>query len=337
MKGKRLPLIGRIEISIIEESNPRLLAFEKGDLDYVTVPGDLVANVLDLGNGLQPRFAKAGVKLARGIQPAITYTYFNMEDPVVGGYTQDKDRAAPRVRHGLQRRGGDPHPPAGAGGVRDAADSAGRHRLRSEVRRPRPLRRRRREGAARQVRLRRPRRRRLARPSRRQAARDLDGNDDRRARPPVRGDVAAQPERDRRQGASSSSRSGRSSSRWALAGQLQMWYLGNISTTTDGYGFLGLLYGGHAGLSNLSRFKQPDFDRLYDRSRSMPDGPERTKVIPRDVGDRVGLRAVVFRRLPLRERRSLPMGHRLQAQRLPAASVAVLRHRHEDAASAVAQ
>ena len=26
MKGKRLPLIGRIEISIIEESNPRLLA-----------------------------------------------------------------------------------------------------------------------------------------------------------------------------------------------------------------------------------------------------------------------------------------------------------------------
>ncbi len=64
----------------------------------------------------------------------------------------------------------------------------------------------------------------------------------------------------------------------ALAGQLQMWYLGNISTTTDGYGFLGLLYGGHAGLSNLSRFKQPDFDRLYDRSRSMPDNPERAKV-----------------------------------------------------------
>ena len=44
----------------------------------------------------------------------------------------------------------------------------------------------------------------------------------------------------------------------ALAGQLQMWYLGNISTTTDGYGFLGLLYGGHAGLSNLARFKQLD-------------------------------------------------------------------------------
>ncbi len=46
-RGKKLPLIGRIEISIIEESNPRLLAFEKGDLDYVTVPADLTWNVLD--------------------------------------------------------------------------------------------------------------------------------------------------------------------------------------------------------------------------------------------------------------------------------------------------
>ena len=29
MKGKRLPLIGRVEISIVEESNPRLLASKK--------------------------------------------------------------------------------------------------------------------------------------------------------------------------------------------------------------------------------------------------------------------------------------------------------------------
>ncbi len=43
MKGKRLPQIGRIEIAIIEESNPRLLAFDSGELDYVDVPADLVA------------------------------------------------------------------------------------------------------------------------------------------------------------------------------------------------------------------------------------------------------------------------------------------------------
>ena len=34
----------------------------------------------------------------------------------------------------------------------------------------------------------------------------------------------------------------------ARAGQLQMWGLANTNTTTEGYGFLGLLYGGNAGL-----------------------------------------------------------------------------------------
>ena len=38
MRGKRLPMIGRIEISIMEESNPRLLAFRAGDLDYCRSP-----------------------------------------------------------------------------------------------------------------------------------------------------------------------------------------------------------------------------------------------------------------------------------------------------------
>ena len=82
--------IGRVEISIIEEGNPRLLAFEQRELDYVGVPVDLVWNVLDPPATLKPRLAKQGIALGRGIQPAITYVYFNMEDPVVGGYTPDK-------------------------------------------------------------------------------------------------------------------------------------------------------------------------------------------------------------------------------------------------------
>ncbi len=90
MRGKKLPRIGRVEISIIEESNPRLLAFEKGELDFAAVPVDLVRNVLDPANKLKPTFAQRGVQMWRGVQPAITYTYFNMEDPVVGGYSNDK-------------------------------------------------------------------------------------------------------------------------------------------------------------------------------------------------------------------------------------------------------
>ena len=52
LKGRKIPLIGRVEINIIEEGNPRLLAFEKGQFDYVTVPADLVPNVLDANNKL---------------------------------------------------------------------------------------------------------------------------------------------------------------------------------------------------------------------------------------------------------------------------------------------
>ena len=62
-------------------------------------------------------------------------------------------------------------------------------------------------------------------------------------------------------------------------GQMQMWQLGNRATSTDGYGYLGLLYGGNAGLANLSRFKQADYDRLYEQSKQIPDGPERAKLV----------------------------------------------------------
>ena len=54
-----------------------------------------------------------------------------------------------------------------------------------------------------------------------------------------------------------------------------MWQLGNINTTPDGFVFFGLLYGGNAGFSNLARFKLPEFDRLYEEARAMPDGRAR--------------------------------------------------------------
>jgi oligopeptide transport system substrate-binding protein len=65
----------------------------------------------------------------------------------------------------------------------------------------------------------------------------------------------------------------------ARGGQLQMWQLGNRSTTTEGYGFLGLLYGPNAGLANLARFRQADYDRLYDESKKLQDGPERSRLM----------------------------------------------------------
>jgi ABC-type transport system substrate-binding protein len=61
----------------------------------------------------------------------------------------------------------------------------------------------------------------------------------------------------------------------ARLGQLQMFRTSATTGTPEGFGFFGLLYGGYAGLSNLARFKQPDYDRLYEQARGAPPGPER--------------------------------------------------------------
>jgi ABC-type transport system substrate-binding protein len=86
MRGKTLPQIGRIEISIIEETEPSLLAFAQGDLDYLAVAGDDLKRVL-VGNVLEPELARKGVTRIRYSSPTLTFTYFNMKDPLVGGYS----------------------------------------------------------------------------------------------------------------------------------------------------------------------------------------------------------------------------------------------------------
>ncbi|MEP7206979.1 MAG: ABC transporter substrate-binding protein [Casimicrobiaceae bacterium] len=89
MKGKKMPAVGRIEISIIEEDQARLLAFQNGELDLMNMEGPLAPNVLE-GGKLKPEFAKRGVKLSRFVDPEISYHYWNLMDPVVGGLTKEK-------------------------------------------------------------------------------------------------------------------------------------------------------------------------------------------------------------------------------------------------------
>ena len=86
MRGKALPQIGRIEISVIEESLPNRLAFEQGDLDYLALGGNDLNSVL-VDNQLKPELSRKGVARMRYNAPNLTFTYFNMKDPVVGGYS----------------------------------------------------------------------------------------------------------------------------------------------------------------------------------------------------------------------------------------------------------
>jgi ABC-type transport system substrate-binding protein len=89
MKGKKMPQVGRVEISIIEEDQARLLAFERGELDLMNMEGPLAPNVFD-GDRLKPEFTKRGIRLSRFVDPEISYHYWNMTDPTVGGMSKEK-------------------------------------------------------------------------------------------------------------------------------------------------------------------------------------------------------------------------------------------------------
>jgi oligopeptide transport system substrate-binding protein len=89
MKGKRMPQVGRIEVSIIEEDQARWLAFQKGELDIMNMEGPLAPQAIIDGR-LRPELAAKGIRLDRIVDPEISYTYWNMRDPVVGGLGKDK-------------------------------------------------------------------------------------------------------------------------------------------------------------------------------------------------------------------------------------------------------
>ncbi|MDD5175888.1 MAG: ABC transporter substrate-binding protein [Sterolibacterium sp.] len=89
MRGKKMPQLGRIDIRIIEEEQSRWLAFQGGQLDLDKLPQVAAPLVMD-GNRLKPEFASQGIGLYRVSEPEVTYTLFNLRDPVVGGYTPEK-------------------------------------------------------------------------------------------------------------------------------------------------------------------------------------------------------------------------------------------------------
>jgi ABC-type transport system substrate-binding protein len=101
--GKKLPIVGRVEISVIEEDSPRLLSFDSGALDYLELRRSLAANVL-AKDKLLPAYAKRSVVLHRQVEPSISFTFFNLDDPVVGGYTPEKIALRRAIALGYNRQ-----------------------------------------------------------------------------------------------------------------------------------------------------------------------------------------------------------------------------------------
>ena len=90
MRGKKMPQIGRVEISIIEEDQSRWLAFGGKELDVLALPGTFRPQAVGADGRLLPRWTGEGVTLFKAIDPELTYTIFNFRDPVIGGFAPEK-------------------------------------------------------------------------------------------------------------------------------------------------------------------------------------------------------------------------------------------------------
>ena len=280
MRGRKLPIARQIEISVIEESNPRLLAFNSGALDYVNVPSDLSDTVLDASGRLRAEYARRGVTLGRITQPSLQYAYFNMDDPVVGGYAKEKialrraiSMAFDRpemirvVYQGQALPATQPIPPNLPGhddhwNVALQYDPAAASALLDRF-----------------------------------GYRDRDGDGWRElpdGKPFTIVMASATSARDRefdelwqkcmkavgiriefmKQKFPDLLKMGK-------AGKLQMWRVGWITLYGEGDAFAQLLYGPNIGQTNYSRFSLPEYDELYRASRRLPDGAERNRIYRR--------------------------------------------------------
>jgi ABC-type transport system substrate-binding protein len=89
-KGRKLPMVDRVEVSIIDENQPRWLSFLQGASDFLDeVPNEFITQAMP-GGKVAPNLSKKGIRGFRMIRSDAAYTYFNMNDPVVGGYTPEK-------------------------------------------------------------------------------------------------------------------------------------------------------------------------------------------------------------------------------------------------------
>ena len=278
LRGRPLPMIDRVEISIIEESQPRWLAFMQGEIDFLAVPIDL-QDVAAPGGVLAPHLARRRVRLARTPLSDITVTYFNMDDPMVGGYGPDKvalrraislafdaDEYIRLLYKGQAISAQSPIAPNTFGYDPTFVTSLSSHDR-----------------------------------ARAKALLDLYDYADRngdgwRENPdgsPLTLEIASSPSQlDRRQNElwkryldAIGIRVRFNVAQWpellkqSLAGKLMMWSFGWQAGQPDSDVFFGFAYSGNIEQTNDARFRLPAYDALYERSRRLPDGPERLSLL----------------------------------------------------------
>ena len=285
LRGKRLPLIDRVEIYPIEDEQPRFLAFLNREHDILDeTPFAFIHQVLP-GGKLSPALAKQGVMVFKELQPEITYFAFNMNltaegrpNPI-GGYTpervalrramvlaHDRDREIEIIRKGQAIGAQSPVPPGVVGFDPDFRTGAQEHDI-----------------------------------PKAKALLDMFGYMDRdgdgwREQPDGKALVIghkynAGGQEYRQQAelfAKSLAEIGLKVDATAVqfADLLKDKKVSNYMTAQsawiadypDAQNFLQLLYGPNTGQSNESEFRLPEYDRLYEKSIAIPDSPERNLI-----------------------------------------------------------
>jgi peptide/nickel transport system substrate-binding protein len=282
MKGKKLPLVSGVEISIMEEVQSRWLAFQQGTTDIEYQLSEVAPTFMGEDGKLKAEFERRGIKLDRSVDPEIIYLYFNMAEHIgdqanpVGGFGKERIalrraiamaynvedqiriiRKGQAIRaqfpvppgvagHDPNFRGGIPHDPRIANALLDRFG----YRKGTDGYRAQP------DGTPLVIRY-------SSTPSERDRQfdelmkRSLDSIGLRLQIHKERFPELIKLETDCR-----------------IMMRTAAW----IADYPDGDNFMQLLYGPNSGQSNNACYRSPEFDARYEKSRLLPDGPERNRL-----------------------------------------------------------
>jgi len=299
LKGRKLPMVDRVEVSVIEQPQPRWLSFLNREMDVIEqVPEDF-ANIVMPNNKLAPNLAKLGFYDMRYPRIDAALSYFGMENSVVGGYTPAKvalRRAialAVNVEEEIRmvRRG----QAVAAQSIVAPGVWGYDPQFRSEMS--------------------------TFDRARAKALLDLNGYVDRngdgwREQPdgtPLQVEYATQPDDASRQLITQWKKNMDAigirikfkTAQWpenlkaSRAGKLMMWGVSWSANIPDGEQFLLLGQSIGKGQANHARFDLPKYDRLFDLQRRLPNGPGRLHAVQSSCAPHLDRsRAAVVRRLP---------------------------------------
>jgi ABC-type transport system substrate-binding protein len=303
LKGRRLPMVDRVEVYIVEETQPRWLAFLNAEHDLITqVPFEYM-NIAAPNGKLAPNLAKSHIQKESVTDLDLAFFYFGMQNPVVGGYTPEKvalrraialafdiESAIRQFYRGQAVQAQSTVPPGSYGHDKTLVGPLAEYS-----------------------------------PARAKALLDTFGylckdgckkSDDYRTMPdgsPLVLEVASVPDSQgklideiwRRSMERINVQLKYKKAKWpellreSREGRLMIWNLGWIAAIPDADPFYQVLYGPNAGQANHSRFNHPEWNKLFERAKVLPDGPERSAIF-REMDK------IFFAYAPLR-----PMVHRI--------------------------